>query len=106
MRCALAGRPYAAAAMNVPRPPPPPDATKTRHLVETSDAQRSKVITLFELGFTYTEIVAKTGVKKTTCWHIVQRDKEKRNLDRLFLIQLQHLIVVGQRSAVTGRRDT
>jgi hypothetical protein len=57
-------------------PLPPPDASKPRR-IETTDAQRSKVIMLFELGFTYAEIVARTGVKKTNCSHIVQRDKER-----------------------------
>ncbi|KAH8145963.1 uncharacterized protein LAJ45_10105 [Morchella importuna] len=61
--------------MIVPQSPP---KIKQRLRVETNDAQRSKVITLFELGLTYSEIVERTGLKKTTCWNIVKRDKERR----------------------------
>ncbi|KAH8144913.1 uncharacterized protein LAJ45_11034 [Morchella importuna] len=36
------------------------------------------VITLYEVGLTYNEIEERTGVKRSTCWNIVKRDKDRR----------------------------
>jgi transposase len=45
---------------------------------ETTEVQRSVIITLYGEGYPFAKIAEKTGVPKSTCYSIVKRDKDNR----------------------------
>lgn len=53
-------------------------ATEAQKRKETTESQRAQVITLREEGYSYVKIAERTGVKRSTCFDIVKRDKERR----------------------------
>lgn len=45
---------------------------------QTSEAQRSMIITLHEEGYPLNKIAERTGIPKSTCFSIVKFDKQHR----------------------------